>query len=201
MSLITDTSDRPIEIDGITPGSPGGPPAAASRRTAPAAKPAAPAPALRNGVDVDPDGADRARADEAAARAAGFSPKPPIYQIGTLVNEIGVENFKASRAAHDAKPLLAEAVEKLVSRVEAERRVDRRTAIPALRMHPSGMLGTAADGEAGKQRWQAKENLYPYFAATTGGGKHVGYYTVEDSIRILAWLKREGAFEKLDWPL
>jgi hypothetical protein len=155
MSLITDTSDRPIEIDGITPGSPGGPPAAASRRTAPAVKPAAqpaPAPALRNGVDVDPDGADRARADEAAARAAGFSPKPPIYQIGTLVNEIGVENFKASRAAHDAKPLLAEAVEKLVSRVEAERRVDRRTAIPALRMHPSGMLGTAADGEAGKQR-------------------------------------------------
>jgi hypothetical protein len=152
MSLITDT-DRPIEIDGITPGTPGGPPAPQTRRTA--AKPApiaAPAPALRNGVDVCPDGAARAKADEDAARAAGFSPKPPIYQIGTLVNELGIENFKASRADHDAKPLLGDAVAKLIATVQAERRVDRKTAIPELRMHPSGMLGTRADGEAGKQR-------------------------------------------------
>lgn len=146
-------TDREIEIDGFTPGTPGGPPAPAAKRTRspqPAPAPAAPAP--RNGIDVDPDGADRARADEAAARAAGFSPKPPIYQIGTLVNELGIANFKASRAAHDAKPLLVDAVAKLVTAVEAERRVDRKIAIPELRMHPSGMLGTRADGEAGKQR-------------------------------------------------
>jgi hypothetical protein len=47
---------------------------------------------------VDAVGAARATEDERVAKSVGFSPEPPVYQIGTVVNEIGVENFRASRA-------------------------------------------------------------------------------------------------------
>lgn len=43
-------------------------------------------------------GAQRAAADEALARQLGFSPKPPVFEIGTVVNSVGVDNFQIGRA-------------------------------------------------------------------------------------------------------
>ena len=75
----------------------------------------------RAGV-VDPVGAARALADEVNARKAGFSPKPPIYAIGSQVNATGVANFKKSRRTWDKLPFVPEGCTKLITQVASEGR-------------------------------------------------------------------------------
>src|SRR5262249_44725834 len=83
---------------------------------------------------------ERALADEAAARAAGFSLRPPIYAIGTAVNATGVKNFRQSRRDLEALPFATDACADLASRVEGERRLDIVVDAPSLRMEPNGRL-------------------------------------------------------------
>ena len=52
---------------------------------------------------------ERALADEAAARLAGFSLRPPIYALGTAVNATGVENFRQSRQAFESMAFATDA--------------------------------------------------------------------------------------------
>lgn len=98
------------------------------------------APALRHGVDVSPEGAARAKADEDAARAAGFALPPPIYTLGTLVNETGIENFRRSRQEYDALPSAEGALADLAERIRKECRQDRLVKVRELRMGPDGTL-------------------------------------------------------------
>lgn len=53
--------------------------------------------------ETSPD-TERALADEAAAKAAGFSLRPPVYGIGTAVNATGERNFRQSRREFEALP-------------------------------------------------------------------------------------------------
>ncbi len=92
------------------------------------------------GVTVSDEGAMRSQKDEEDARALGFAPKPPIYQIGTLVNELGHENYKASRSTWEKMPSVADAMLKLIERVDAEDRADVRVQAPTLRMTDEGAL-------------------------------------------------------------
>src|SRR5262249_44402519 len=83
---------------------------------------------------------ERALADEAAARAAGFSLRPPVYVLGTAVNTTGVRNFRQSGRAFEAVPFASEACGDLAHRVEGERRLDVLVDAPSLRMEPNGRL-------------------------------------------------------------
>lgn len=130
----TDTRFSLIELDGPT-----------------AAPAPAPAPALAVVPDVTGDamygspgvsaeGKARALADQAAAEAAGWSLKPPVYEIGRVVNDLGVENFRASRQDHDAMASKVDALNNLINLVTAEDRRDVLCKVPDLRMNPDGRL-------------------------------------------------------------
>lgn len=94
----------------------------------------------RRAGQISAEGRDRALADERAATAAGFSIKPPIYAIGSRVNSLGVENFKASRENFEALPLAHTACDRLAELVAAEGRADHVVRAPDLRMLEDGRL-------------------------------------------------------------
>jgi hypothetical protein len=94
---------------------------------------------------VDLFGAARTQADEAVARSLGFTPAPPIYQIGTTVNATGVENFRASREDWSKLPSIPEACRSLSALVRDEARVDHVIQVPRLRAEPGTIV--LPDGE------------------------------------------------------
>jgi hypothetical protein len=83
---------------------------------------------------------DCALADEAAAKAAGFSLRPPVYAIGTAVNATGERNFRQSRRDFEALPFASDACGDLAAQVEAERRCDIVVDAPFTRMETDGRL-------------------------------------------------------------
>lgn len=89
---------------------------------------------------VDRIGAARSAADKAAAIAAGFAPADPIFERGTKVIQLGVENAKRSRLEHDAKPTVREYCADLVARVSVEKRQDKVIAVSDLGMNAKGQL-------------------------------------------------------------
>jgi len=92
------------------------------------------------GPGVSKVGAERAKADEEAAQDAGFAVAPPIYEIGSLVNEWGVDNFRSSRQEFEAMPTTEEACGRLVAQVQNEDRRDINVPLTELRMNPDGAL-------------------------------------------------------------
>lgn len=89
---------------------------------------------------ISADGKARAEEDEAAAVAAGWSLKPPVYAIGSKVNSTGVANFRASRQEHDSKASVEEACGKLIDLVEKEDRKDLVCKVPSLKMLDDGRI-------------------------------------------------------------
>jgi hypothetical protein len=89
---------------------------------------------------VDADAKARVLADMAAARNAGFELKEPLFEAGTRVNEIGVENARSARLDFEAKPLVADAMNALCARVEAEQREDVVVESTALAMDVRGLI-------------------------------------------------------------
>jgi hypothetical protein len=73
---------------------------------------------------VDAIGLARSLRDLEAARAAGFEPKQTVYERGLRVIEAGVEAARASRAEHDAKPLVTVLCDNVIQRVHDEKRAD-----------------------------------------------------------------------------
>jgi len=114
---------------------------------------------ITNGVSAE--GKARAEADEVDAVANGWSLASPIYAIGSVVNATGVANFRASRIAHDEKPSVTEACEKLVNLIQAEDRKDMVIKVPALHMFPDGRITRGGGALAISER------------AFTGVGVHV----------------------------
>lgn len=94
---------------------------------------------------VDATGAARAKADELLAKSLGFSPKPPVFEIGTVVNSIGVDNFRRSRGEWEALPSIPELARNFSKRIEAERREDKLEAATSLVVSPDGRLGKRGD--------------------------------------------------------
>lgn len=94
------------------------------------ARPAAPPPSMDSQESVSASGKARAERDEKLALENGFAPKPPIYAIGTRVNELGVENATRSQNEHAAKPWAQDAMSQLAVEVKAESRMD----LPSLRL-------------------------------------------------------------------
>ena len=145
---MTATSSRfsMIELDTATP-------ATTPEPAAPVAPPAPPAEPVRSADDgwagpgVSASGKARAQEDEAAARAAGFNPAPPIYEIGRLVNYMGVENFKRSQMEFEDMATVDEACGHLRETVKNENRVDIVCDVPDLHMLDNGDLrNIGADG-------------------------------------------------------
>ncbi len=99
-----------------------------------------------SGPGVSPEGKARAQADEDAAHAAGLTPRPPLYEIGRLVNYMGVENFKRSQMDYENMATVDEACGHLRETVAAENRKDHKVLVPNLHMLDDGKLHTKGNG-------------------------------------------------------
>jgi len=86
------------------------------------------------------EGEIRSGIDELAAIDAGFSPAQPLYRRGTKVIQWGVDNAKASRLEHDAKPLVGEMCDTLIETVKAEKRHDKLVPVRDIRMSKAGEI-------------------------------------------------------------
>lgn len=86
---------------------------------------------------VSETGKARSETDEAAARAAGFSPAPPVYAIGTRVIAVGEQNYRQSRMEYDAMPSAPLALGMLAHQVEGEMRRDEPVLATEVRMDPA----------------------------------------------------------------
>jgi len=96
--------------------------------------------------EVCKEGAARATADEKAALESGFAVAPPIYAIGSRVNELGVGGFQASRQEWEDLPTAEEACEDLAERVRAEDRQDHLRDATGLTMLDDGRLKVNGNG-------------------------------------------------------
>ena len=112
-----------------------------TRQAIPTIKQPLPAPTIHQDVErVDAAGAARATADELVAKSLGFSPKPPVFEIGTVVNSTGVENFRRSRTEWEAMPSLPELARSFTDRITAERREDKLVEATSLKLLPNGRI-------------------------------------------------------------
>lgn len=116
-------------------------------------------PDVINGISTE--GKRRAEEDEAAAVAAGWSLKPPVYAIGSQVNSTGVANFRASRQEHDEKASVTEACGNLIDLVTKEDRKDLVVKVPTLAMFTDGRISRGGGPLAVSER------------AITGVGTHI----------------------------
>jgi hypothetical protein len=92
------------------------------------------------GGEIDPEAVERLTADEAAARAAGFAPRPPVYALGTRVIALGAQNFRRSRQEFEQLPPAKLVLAKLIERVLLERRADTEAEIRSIEMLPDGRV-------------------------------------------------------------
>lgn len=124
---------------------------------------------------VSEEGAARAKADEVAALEAGFSIAPPVYEIGSMVNQTGVDNFRASREEFDKMPTAVEACTRLADQIRDEQRVDVVCNVTDLRMDDDGCL-TRGGGALPLTR-RAMSGLATHI--TPGGGSYLRDCPVE----------------------
>lgn len=108
--------------------------------TVPPVAPAPPPAPIVRGVTIDAEGAQRATEDGDAANAAGFSVAPPVYTIGTMVVDMGVQNFRQSRKDFEDLPRVGEACADLALVVANEKREDHLVRATGLRMLQNGQL-------------------------------------------------------------
>lgn len=136
----------------------------------------APAPTVRQPIPVVDDasvcatGAARAKSDEDTAKSLGFSPEPPVYEIGTKVNAIGVANFRQSRTDWDALPSLPELARTFSDLVRREQRADSVVKVPECQLHSRGNF-RAPDGQFYMMSNRAVDGLATH--VTPGGASYL----------------------------
>jgi hypothetical protein len=127
-------------------------------------------PSSWNSPGVSTEGAARAKSDEQAAIDAGFTVAPPIYEIGSLVNTTGVENFRSSREEFEKMPTAVEACGKLAQQIKEEKRVDIVLPVTELKMLDNGQL-TRGTGNGMTMSERAVTGLGTH--VTPGGGSYL----------------------------
>lgn len=153
---------------------------ATSTAIVPTAAPKTHAEAKRNGVSVE--GAARSTTDLLAAQAAGFAPARPLYDRGTPVIALGVENARASHRTWEKQPRLQEAVAKFCEHVKAENRRDELIGIDQLMMFADGTLTGARD-----ERWLIEPEAMAQLASRLGVPSAGYLVNVWPQLRSLNW--------------
>ena len=152
---------------------------------------------------VDAEGAARAKADEELAKLIGLAPKPPVYEIGSRVNEIGVGNFRASRAKWDEYPTLPELERMFCERIANEKRADFLMPAQAIRALDDGTIEfttPASDGSAAselhKARLTERALLGMASRVTPGGAKYLAQCPADlRAANLNHWLGKRGDAE------
>ncbi len=123
---------------------------------------------IREGA-MDTTGRDRSNAARFEMRANGFMPKPPIYAVGSRVNELGVKNAESSRKTYDSLPLVKDSCAHLVQQVVAEERKDLTVErLSEVRMRPNGQIHRTPDAGG----LPVSEQAFGGLLSRTGIGGH-----------------------------
>lgn len=131
--------------------------------------PPIPAPIHQDIERIDAAGAARAISDAATAKSLGMPVRDTVYEIGTVVNSIGVANLRASRADWEASPPLPELARTFSDQIANERRADRLVDAPTVAMTVAGKL--RADGIDHAVTSRAFDGLASH--VTPGGGSYL----------------------------
>lgn len=82
----------------------------------------------------------RAEDDEILARNNGFSPAAPIYELGTPVNNWGVDNARKSRNEWQNLPLVEDACNNIIEIINKEDRHDISYELNKFSMNEQGLI-------------------------------------------------------------
>ena len=113
--------------------------------------------------------------DELVAKAVGFDPKDPVYDLGTAVIDIGVENATRSRQEWEKGMQPADAVNEVLGIIQDERRSDVMLDLNTVQMSASGHIR-----EHDKAPWTAMTKRSIRHLADLGGFSSGAKYFVED---------------------
>ena len=106
-----------------------------------AAAPQPVTPALRPGVDVDPEAARRIDAAERFLTSRGFAAPPPWFAAGTEMLPEGRAKFGSLARRHEDLPSFSDAAAAVIDTIKAERRTDVVLGdARALRLLPDGTV-------------------------------------------------------------
>lgn len=92
------------------------------------------------GESVDVDGLARSLLDKAAAEAAGFAPAKTVYERGTMVIDVGVENARRSRQDYEKQPLVTDYCDAFIKDIGLEARRDNVIPMSGIRMTSGGRI-------------------------------------------------------------
>lgn len=100
----------------------------------------------KRGVEICEAGKTRSQRDVDALRAKGFAMAEPIYDRGTMVVRLGVDNARKARAEYDAMPLVSENCDKLAAKIRSENRRMVEVLARDIRMERDGKVVLGASG-------------------------------------------------------
>lgn len=125
---------------------------------------------------------DRVTANAQTARTAGFTLKETVFEAGTAVNDIGVENAKKSRADFEKLPLLADGLTDFERTIAAEKRHHLVTEVSTLRLSVENGFRLGV---------QTVKNTA---ALTRGAAMQLADY-IDVPGRVMSWLYSNGGVE------
>lgn len=89
---------------------------------------------------INPEDLKRVETEEDIAVKAGFALQAPIYALGTPVNEVGEENYRASRRDFEKLPAFKRLVKDALAQIENEKRADGHGKLSDLKMVQDGTI-------------------------------------------------------------
>jgi hypothetical protein len=139
-------------------------------------------------------GAERATRDATTLTALGFTVPPPLFAVGSLVNQTGVENAKRKRLAFEALPALKPALYDFRAKILSENRRDIVVDAPEkVRLRDNGEL-MLPSGECFVFDEASFEQFAKRLALPKGAGTYLA--SVEPDMRawnVTEWLRRNKA--------
>lgn len=90
--------------------------------------------------NINTEDLKRAETDIQIAEKAGFNLKAPLYALGTPVDEVGAENYRASRKSFEKLPTFKRLVKDALATIESENRKDAHHNLCDLYMHEDGTV-------------------------------------------------------------
>lgn len=144
---------------------------------------------------VSESGKARSERDKAAAEAAGFAVRAPLYDRGTIVDETGVANARASRSDWESMPTVAAACDGLIGRIAAENRQDQIARLGELLMTDAGQF-VGLGGPDEHKRYDITLNAFGSLVSRLGVGGARYLATCWPELRahnVNAWLQKLAA--------
>lgn len=121
-------------------------------------------------LEISAEGKARSQADFDAAERAGFAPAQALFERGTKVIQMGVDNARKARAEFDAMPTSVDGCTEFMAQIEREERVDIDTEVRSMAMTPTGQIDYWSDKAAATVTRPLSQNAFASMCNRMGFG-------------------------------